>query len=608
MSRPYLYMITGNRLFLNRLSIQQRLTLLICTLLLSAIVIYGFANYYSLKKTILIIGKERLVSLTNQISSILGQNAVPVMKRVNAIAARDTTIQCLATQGKEFSKQTLDALNRLHRDSTWVSVELLDKDLKTILRTKKSARKVKVDLNQVLIYSKVEPGITRIGKIYNIGGEMYYPVIAAVSKGQEVIGYIICWISIKADPKSIAQFSHLVGTGAGFYLADADGSLWTDMTKPVSAPPHKFDQYGKVVEYKDQQGERILACAQPVPNTDWLTVIQFSEQNVLSGLGGFVKWIIVIGAVLTAIGIFAASVMSRGITRPLKKLTIAASEISKVDYSAPVNIVAERNDEVGELANAFSIMATKVYQMYQDLELKVAERTRQLEIANKELESFSYSVSHDLRTPLRAISGYSVMLQEDYNDKLDAEGKRIMGNIIANSKMMGQLIDDLLSFSRLGKKALIRTTVDMQVLATNVVNELLQNEDKDYHISITSLPQAEADQGMIKQALMNLVSNAIKYTSKKDRPEIEIGAIDKETRTVYYVKDNGVGFDMAYAYKLFGVFQRLHSQEEFGGTGVGLALVKRIIDKHNGEIWAEGEENVGAAFYFSLPKTLHNDD
>jgi PAS domain S-box-containing protein len=237
------------------------------------------------------------------------------------------------------------------------------------------------------------------------------------------------------------------------------------------------------------------------------------------------------------------------------------------------------------------------------LEDEVALRTSQMEKVNKELEAFSYSVSHDLRTPLRAVSGYSIMLKEDYDDKLDPEGRRIIGNIITNARMMGQLIDDLLAFSRLGKKELISSTIDMQSLVTTVANELLQNEnEKDYDIRINALPAAEGDTVMIKQALMNLMNNAIKYSSKEERPVIEIGAKDEGIRTVYYVKDNGVGFDMAYAGKLFGVFQRLHSQEEFEGTGVGLALVKRIIDKHNGEIWAEAKENAGATFYFSLPK------
>jgi light-regulated signal transduction histidine kinase (bacteriophytochrome) len=169
--------------------------------------------------------------------------------------------------------------------------------------------------------------------------------------------------------------------------------------------------------------------------------------------------------------------------------------------------------------------------------------------------------------------------------------------------MMGQLIDDLLSFSRLGKKELVRTPIDMQLLAETVVQELLQHEPENkYQINISSVPPISADTVMIKQVLINLVGNAIKYSSKKERPVIEIGAKDEETNTTYFIKDNGAGFDTAYSEKLFGVFQRLHSQEEFEGTGVGLALVKRIIDKHKGEVRAEGIEGAGATFYFSLPK------
>jgi light-regulated signal transduction histidine kinase (bacteriophytochrome) len=311
------------------------------------------------------------------------------------------------------------------------------------------------------------------------------------------------------------------------------------------------------------------------------------------------------GLVITAIGIFAAWFMSRNITVPLNELTEAVTALSQGNYSSFVPAEKYGNDELGKLARAFNTMAMQVDKVHLDLENKVVERTMQLENVNKELEAFSYSVSHDLRTPLRAISGYSIMLNEDYEAELDAEGKRILRNIIINAKMMGQLIDDLLAFSRLSKEELVRTEVDMQSLAATVVNELLQNEPEGkYEIRIGTLPVAEADEFMIKQALINFLSNAIKYSSKKADPEIEIGSIDEETKTIYYVKDNGAGFDMAFSDKLFGVFQRLHSQEEFEGTGVGLALAKRIVDKHKGEIWAQGIENSGATFYFSLPKKL----
>ena len=593
----------SDRFLFRRLSIKQKLPLLICTLLLSAIVIYSFATYYGLKKATLTVGRARLHTLTDQLSSMLGQSAQVVTATLHATASQNTLIQYLRSGGKEFHKETLDALNKSHRDSTWVSVELLDSARKTVLRSDKSTAHVKVNINDVLSSTPVDKIPCRVGKFYMVGNAMYYPVIASVSEKNQILGYIVCWQHVETTPQAAQQLSQIMGTGAVLYIGNNDGSLWTDMVKPVTSPPIKILSMPEPAEYTDKDGNLMMAKVLPVTNSDWVVLVQFSEQSVLAGVTSFINWIILVGVVLLVIGILAAWIMSRNITRPLVQLTAAASAISSGNYSSPVPIKVYRNDELGELAKAFNIMTAEIYHMWQELDNKVKERTVQLELVNKELEAFSYSISHDLRTPLRAINGYSIMLKEDYETKIDSEGNRIINNIITNAKMMGQLIDDLLAFSRLGKKELARTEVDMQEVATTVVNELLQNEPENkYRINVDSLPSVKADQFMIKQVLLNLVNNAIKYSSKKSEPEIEVGAKDEGSKTTYYVKDNGVGFDMAYVGKLFGVFQRLHSQEEFEGTGVGLALVKRIIDKHNGEVWAEADENTGATFYFSLPK------
>jgi signal transduction histidine kinase len=592
-----------NHFLFSRLSIQQRLPLLICTLLLASVIIYGFANYYNLKKATLIIGKERLNSFVVELASSLGSSAQSLIKIVNAAAAQKTVVEYLKSDGKKFGKETIDALDKLHRDSTWVSVELLNKNLVPVLRSDKSTVNLKVNIKDIISYTKVDPDSSKVGKIYNINGFVYHPIITSVTDQKRIIGYIVSWISIHETPKSMAQFYQLVGISADIYIKNTDGSLWTNLIDPLPAP-FKIKRTNQLIEFTSADGSRMIARAQYIPHTYWLVVVAFSEENMLKGVSSFVKWIILIGIVLMAIGVLAAWVMSRNITKPLNQLMAAAMAIAQGNYSSPVPIDEFKYDELGKLANAFNIMISEISLAHHELENKVEERTAQLENVNKELEAFSYSVSHDLRTPLRAISGYSIMLKEDYESKLDTEGLRIIRNIITNAKMMGQLIDDLLSFSRLGKKELIRTQIDMQLLAKNVVNELLQSEPENkYHFNIDLLPPIKADQVMIKQVLLNLVNNAIKYSSKKTDPKIVIGSIEKETKTIYYVKDNGAGFDMAYANKLFGVFQRLHSQEEFDGSGVGLALVKRIIEKHKGEIWAEGIENEGATFYFSLPKT-----
>jgi PAS domain S-box-containing protein len=240
----------------------------------------------------------------------------------------------------------------------------------------------------------------------------------------------------------------------------------------------------------------------------------------------------------------------------------------------------------------------EIKQLNTDLQRNVA----QLELTNKELESFSYSVSHDLRAPLRSINGYSQIIQEEYSAQMGDEPKRLFGIIRNNAKKMGTLIDDLLSFARMGKKEVVRVPIDFTKLVEPIITEQKNAAKNKVNISLQPLAAATGDPVLLAQVFVNLISNAIKYSAKAEHPAVEIGSYDKGEELVYYVKDNGAGFDMNYAHKLFGVFQRLHSHSEFEGTGVGLAIVQRIVVKHGGRVWAEGKVDEGAAFYFSLPK------
>jgi PAS domain S-box-containing protein len=224
--------------------------------------------------------------------------------------------------------------------------------------------------------------------------------------------------------------------------------------------------------------------------------------------------------------------------------------------------------------------------------------------ANKELESFSYSVSHDLRAPLRAINGYTNMLKSNFATQLDPESNRLMNNIVHHASKMGQLIDDLLTFSRVGRRELVKSNVPMHEIVSDICSEL-KNEQGDRNIEfyVRELLPARADNMAIKQVWLNLISNAVKYTNQKETAVIDISSEITGEEITYSIKDNGAGFDMRYASKLFGVFQRLHSDEEFEGTGVGLALVHRIISKHGGRIWAQAKVNEGAIFHFTLNKS-----
>jgi PAS domain S-box-containing protein len=242
----------------------------------------------------------------------------------------------------------------------------------------------------------------------------------------------------------------------------------------------------------------------------------------------------------------------------------------------------------------------QILDLNKELAKKVQVQSIQNEMVNKELDSFTFSVSHDMRAPLRAINSYAQIITEEHSKQLNADGMQMLENIKYNGIKMGRLIDDLLAFSRLGRKELLKSPVNMHELTKLVVKDLNIALPNHATIQVGKLPEVMGDYNLLYQAMYHLVSNAIKYAGKKQNPLIEITATQKEGKDIISIKDNGAGFDMRFSKKLFGVFQRLHSESEFEGNGIGLALVHRIITKHGGTVWGEGKVNEGATFYFTL--------
>lgn len=345
-----------------------------------------------------------------------------------------------------------------------------------------------------------------------------------------------------------------------------------------------------------------------------------------------------IGVIVIALAV--ASLVSwrlqRSITLPLKSISDLSKQLVETnDFS--LRVKAESKGEIGFLESAFNEMLDEVEhqkkalevinenlgnevktrkkaeqalkkseenirQLNSELEQRVIARTSQLEIANKELESFSYSVSHDLRTPLRAIDGFSQALLEDYEAQLDEAGKNYLARVRSAAQRMGELIDDMLKLSRVTRAEMNFRPVDLSAMAKHILKQLAEEDSqREVDVFVTSGLMADCDTHLIKIALTNLLHNAWKYSSKVAKARIEFGLRQHQGEPVFFIQDNGVGFDMAYADKLFGAFQRLHSVNDFPGSGIGLATVKRVVSRHGGRVWAESSPNEGAAFYFTLP-------
>jgi signal transduction histidine kinase len=450
-------------------------------------------------------------------------------------------------------------------------------------------------------------------------GNFYWDAVVAVradaaesSSEAQRLGYIVSRRTLSAAQASDV-IGRLVGRGGVVELGNQAGDVWTNLSKIVPAPPVEVNKPG-IAEYNAPDGERRIGATSIIRGTPWSVWVEFPRATVVAPARLFLTRMLLVGLVVVAAAAIVAAVISARITTPLHDLTDAAEKIAAGAPHARVTVT--RRDEIGRLGAAFNTMAEQVHGVQRELEARVEQRVAELNAVNEqlekrvaelnalsqELEAFSYSVSHDLRAPLRHITGFASMLDKSAGPALDENGRRYLATISDAAKRMGRLIDDLLVFSRMGRTEMVRGRVDLGALVEDVRREVSADlNGRSVAWSIHPLPVVEGDASTLRMALTNLMTNALKYSGTRTRSEIEIGSRKAPGEVTVFVRDNGVGFDMQYAHKLFGVFQRLHRSDEFEGTGIGLANVRRIVNRHGGRVWAEGDVDHGATFFFSLP-------
>ena len=608
------------------MNLRSRILLLFVLLAIVPVVIVGFLAYYTGRQSIEQVEINHLVSTNLMKSSELARWIEGNQQSIEELAQRPLMAQYSATMATfdpadpsyDPARLSLEADHlrpRVKPAGGFIEMSVINPVSGVILASSDDMQEGKYYANQHFFMEGKTHTYTQ-GVFYSLPLQQTTMIVSApVSDRKENLVAVLAGrldlrdlslIMSAQSGLSQSEKTYLVNKSNFFVTEPSSGEGYalkkTVRTEGVQAGLSGSDGVAFYVDYRNIP---VIGAYKWLPEYNMCLITEVDQAEAYAPVNSMAVTMVTIVTLLTLIVVAAGFLLARTITQPLARLVAGAAEIGRHGH-LDQKVGTDDRDEIGELSRAFDRMAVELKETtvsMDDLERRIHERTAQLEAANRELEAFTYSVSHDLRAPLRAIDGYTRILLEDYQPLLDDEGKRICSVISQGAHKMSDLIDDLLAFSRLGRAAINPSNIDMETLAKTIFQELTTVQSrKRIDFQMDSLPPAVGDPALLRQVWVNLLSNSIKFSRKKKRAVIRVRGENTENETVYSVQDNGVGFDMQYSDKLFGVFQRLHSVKEFEGNGVGLALVQRVIHRHGGRVWAEGEVGKGATFYFTLPR------
>jgi signal transduction histidine kinase len=586
---------------LSRLSIERKLPVFVSFLILAIILSFSWAAYRGMRATALGVARGRLGSVAEQLSRLLTNSGKQLTDTLARLAAEPDLRRYLAAPSGPGRARALAALSRSGpQPAQIVATELWSAERRRLLVSPEHESARPSGPQAEVIRWPPDPTTSAVGRFLAVADTIMYPVVAPVADGDRLLGYVVRWRRITGSPQGREQLAKLIGSSSALYIGNDRGPFWTDLVDTVAGPPMEVRGTTKAVEYRRPATGPVLAVSRPIPGTPWVVLLEFSRTAVLAPVRGFVQRLTVAGLVLLAVGLAVTWLMAHRIAKPLRQLTGAAKAMAAGDYSHAVTVA--RRDELGQLAGAFNAMADQVQHAQRRLEQQVRERTAALQERNEELEAFAYSISHDLRAPLRAMQGFSQALLEDAGDQLDAEGRDYARRIVGAAGRMDELIRDLLAYSRVSREDLELTPVPLgpvsRAAAQEVEGEVAARGGRV--VVDESLPTVLGHRATLSQVLANLIGNGIKFVPTDRVPEVVVRAERTNGLVRLVVEDNGIGIAAEHRDRIFRVFERLHSTAEYSGTGIGLAIVRKAVERMGGRVGVESTTGSGSRFWVEL--------
>jgi signal transduction histidine kinase len=608
------------------LSIQRKSSVLIGGLVLVVAATYSSAAYDGMRRTMLATADERLRSVTDQLAGLL-QNSSKQLITLTRTTAADTAVRAfLRSPGTRTRERATAALRRIADQTKQVAeVRLWDAHRRRVFNVMLNGPGAGELADTTVLLGASGPDSGAIGRFRAVGDSVLFPVAVLVVDrgGGRLLGYMTEWRRVNSTPRARDQTNRLIGSKSTLYMGNLAGDVWTDLTRAVPRPPVDVQEAHTLQRYERAGVGTMLVAASPVAGTPWAVVVEFPRSEVLAPARAFLRRLALIAPGLLLVGLFGAWLLSRGITAPLSRLTGAAEAIAAGDYSRRIEL--DRRDELGRLEQAFTTMVANVREAQRKLEDKVRERTVELEDRNEELEAFGYTISHDLRAPLRAMFGFSQALLEDYGDRLDDKGREYAQRVVTGAQSMDQLIRDLLAYSRVSRAELKLGRVDLSRVLREATTQLqVEVRNRGARVRVEEpLPAVLGHEATLGQVVANLLSNGIKFVAPDRTPELRIraelregkagggeagGGADGGWRLRLWVEDNGIGIATEHHERIFRVFERLHSTEAYPGTGIGLAIVRKGMERMGGRAGVESRPGDGSRFWIELPAAEQTHD